>query len=131
MLGVTDIMNDLCVARATVLRWIREEQLKGDYNGVKHIGWRIEEADYMDFLDKHPKWKLVHDGEIYKKDELKAREDALLRISAAVISIKMAVKTEIHDERYVQGVERAITDIQSVINKEMRRKMPEEEVKTA
>lgn len=131
MLGVTDIMNDLCVTRATVLRWTREKQLKGEYNGVKHVGWRIEEADYMDFLDRHPKWKLVHDGEIYKKDELKAREDALLRISAAVVSIKTAVKTEIHDERYVQGVERAITDIQSTINKEMRRKMPEEEVKTA
>lgn len=131
MLGVTDIMNDLCVTRATVLRWIREKRLKGDYNGVKHVGWRIEEADYMDFLDRHPKWKLAHDGEIYKKDELKVREDALLRISAAVSSIKIAVKTEIHDERYVQGVERAITDIQSAINKEMRKKMPEEEVKTA
>lgn len=129
-LSVRDITNDLGVINITVWKWIKKGEIKATLVN-RHVGWKIEEEDYKEFLDKHPKYRMMHDKELYNLNEIRAREAALLRISAAVISIKIAIKTEIHDERYVQGVERAITDIQSAINKEIRRKMPEKEVKNA
>lgn len=123
MICVNDIVNDLGVTKLTVWRWIGDGKIKGHMKN-RRTGWLIEEADYQAFLDKHPKWRLVRDGDVYKSSEIKAREDALLRVSAQIISSKLRVSTEKRNKQYMDGFERAIIDIQAAINREMERKTP-------
>ncbi len=120
---VKDITNDLGVMPITVWRWIRDGKLKGTIAN-RRAGWEIEEEEYRRFLNANPKWRLVHDGDVYTKNEIKAKGDALLQIIAQLLAMKMTVLTENHDESYMEGFDRAITDITAAINKEMRKKVP-------
>ena len=122
MLGVTDIVKDLGVTAMTVRRWINLGQIKASYGGSNREGYKIDEADYQAFLDTHPKYRMVHNRELYNGNEIRAREDALLCVLAKVISSKGVVKEEKRDERYMNGYNRAVTDITAFIEQEMRKK---------
>ena len=122
-LGVKDIANDLGVLNITVWRWIKEGQIKATMIN-RRAGWKIEEEEYARFLEEHPKWRLVHDGDIFKRGEIEARQEALLNVTAQIISSKATVGTENRSDEYVKGFNRAITDIQAAINREMIRKAP-------
>ena len=91
---------------------------------VKKDGWRIEEEDYRAFLDENPKYRMIHDGEVFKRDELAIREDALLRVSAQIAESKAKVQKEGRSDPYMNGYDRAMMDITSAINREIARKMP-------
>jgi len=129
-LGVRDIVNDLGVTNVTVWRWISQGKIKATIEN-RRVGWKIEEEEYAKFLEEHPKWRMVHDGELFKGNEIRAMEDALMNVVAKIAAEKSVVKEEIRCEEYMEGFNRAINDITFAINKEMLRKMPEEEVKTA
>lgn len=122
-LGVKDIASDLGVLNITVWRWIKEGQIKATMVN-RRAGWKIEEEEYARFLEEHPKWRLVHDGDIFKRGEIEARQEALLNVIAQIVSSKAAVGKENHSDEYAKGFNRAITDIQAVINREMVRKTP-------
>ena len=122
-LSVRDIINDLGVSKITIWKWINQGRIKATM-ATKREGWRIEEEDYRAFLDKNPKYRMIHDGEIFKRDELTIREDALLRVSAQIAESKAKVQKEGRSDPYMNGYDRAIMDITSAINREMARKMP-------
>jgi hypothetical protein len=122
-LGAKDIANDLGVLNITVWRWIKEGQIKATMAN-RRAGWKIEEEEYARFLEEHPKWRLVHNGDVYKSGEIEARQEALLNVTAQIISSKATVGKENRNEQYIKGFERAITDIQAAINREMVRKTP-------
>ena len=122
-LGVKDIASDLGVLNITVWRWIKEGQIKATMIN-RRTGWKIEEEEYARFLEEHSKWRLVHDGDIFKRGEIEARQEALLNVIAQIVSSKATVRKENRNEQYVKGFERAITDIQAAINREMVRKTP-------
>jgi hypothetical protein len=123
-LGVRDIVNDLGVMNVTVWRWISQGKIKATIEN-RRLGWKIEEEEYARFLEEHPKWRMVHDGELFKSNEIRAREDALMRVLAKLISEKGVVKTEKRDGEYMQGFNRAVNDITAAIEHEMRKKGPE------
>jgi len=123
-LCVQDIVNDLGVMNVTVWRWIREGKIKATIEN-RRVGWKIEEEEYTRFLEEHPKWRLVHDGELFKGNETRAREDALMCVLAKLISEKSVVKAEKRDEEYMYGFNRAVNDITAAIEQEMRKKGPE------
>lgn len=127
MLGTMDIVKDLGVTAMTVRRWINLGQIKASFSGSNREGYKIDEADYQKFLDSHPKYKMVHNRELYNGNEIRAREDALVKLSADIIASKLKVKGENHNAQYMNGYDRAITDVCAAINREMARKMPEEE----
>jgi len=122
-LGVRDIVNDLGVMNVTVWRWISQGKIKATIEN-RRVGWKIEEEEYARFLEEHPKWRMVHDGELFRGTEIKAREDALMRVLAKLISEKSVVKAEKRDEEYTQGFNRAVNDITAAIEREMRKKGP-------
>ncbi len=122
-LGVKDIASDLGVLNITVWRWIKEGQIKATMVN-RRAGWKIEEEEYARFLEEHPKWRLVHDGDIFKRGEIEARQEALLNVLAQIVSSKATVRKENRSDEYVKGFNRAITDIQAAINREMIRKTP-------
>lgn len=124
MLGIRDIMNDLGVSKMTVSRWIKLNKIKASIENRKD-GWKIEQEEYMRFLDSNPRYRLIHEGEIYSRTEMNAKEDILIRLSAELIANKLIVSQEVRDNKYMEGYNRAITDIQNSINKEMNRKMRE------
>lgn len=121
-LSVRDIINDLGVSRITVWKWINQGRIKATIK-VKKEGWRIEEEDYRAFLDENPKYRMIHNGEVFKRDELAIREDALLRVSAQIAESKAKVQKEGRSDPYMNGYDRAMMDITSAINREMARKM--------
>jgi len=123
-LGVRDIVNDLGVMNITVWRWINQGKLKATIEN-RRVGWKIEEEEYERFLEEHPKWRMVHDGALFKSNEIRAREDALMCVLAKLISEKGVVKAEKRDGEYMQGFNRAVNDITAAIEKEMRKKGPE------
>lgn len=123
MLTTRDIMNDLGVTKQTVLRWISAGKISGTIES-RRGGWKFEDADYEAFLNRDPRWKAVHNGELYSSNERKAREEALEQIIAQIITSKGTIKLENRNESYINGFERAITDIQAAINREMARKIP-------
>ena len=123
MLSTMDIMKDLGVTKQSVLRWVRLGKLKGTIES-RRCGWKFEEQDYEAFLDDNPTWRAVHDGDTYTSNAIKAREDALSQIIAKIIAIKGAVNMEVRDDEYVNGVNRAISDITSAINYEMTHRSP-------
>lgn len=122
-LSVRDIINDLGVSKITIWKWINQGRIKATM-ATKREGWRIEEEDYRAFLDKNPKYRMIHDGEVFKRDELAIREDALLRVSAQIAESKAKVQKEGRSDPYMNGYDRAMMDITSAINREMARKMP-------
>lgn len=122
-LSVQDIVDDLGVSKVTVRRWFTEGQIKGIMPS-RRTGWRFEESEYEAFLDKHPEWRKIHEGELYNKRELEVRDKALLNISAQLIAIKMRMKAEGRSIDYAKGFERAISDIQTAINNEINKKWP-------
>lgn len=123
-LGVRDIVNDLGVMNVTVWRWINQGKIKATIEN-RRVGWKIEEEEYARFLEEHPKWRMVHDGELFKSNEIRAREDALTNVLAKLISGKSVVKAEDRDEEYMQGFNRAVNNITVAIEQEMRKKGPE------
>ena len=123
MLCVRDITSDLGVMRNTVWRWIREGSLKASIAN-RRVGWKIKEEDYAKFLENHPRWQLVHDGEVYKQNEIQAREDALTEVLATIISVKGIVGQENRNNEYMKGFNRAINVITLTIGNEMRKKIP-------
>lgn len=127
MLGVRDIVNDLGVMNVTVWRWISQGKLKATMAN-RRIGWKIEEEEYVRFLEEHPKWRMVHDNELFKSNEIRARENALMSVLAKIISEKSVVKAEKRDERYMHGFNRAVTDITAAIEREMRKKGPDSDL---
>lgn len=122
-LGVKDIARDLGVLNITVWRWIKEGQIKATMVN-RRAGWKIEEEEYARFLEEHSKWRLVHDGDIFKRREIEARQEALRNVIAQIISSKATVGKENRSDEYVKGFNRAIIDIQAAINREMIRKTP-------
>lgn len=123
-LGVRDIVNDLGVMNVTVWRWISQGKIKATMEN-RRVGWKIEEEEYARFLEEHPKWRMVHDRELFNGNEIRAREDALMCVLAKVISAKSVFKAEVRDEQYIQGFNRAVNDITAAIEHEMRKKGPE------
>lgn len=123
-LGVRDIVNDLGVMNVTVWRWISQGKVKATMVN-RRVGWKIEEKEYARFLEEHPKWRMIHDGELFRGNEIRAREDALMRVLAKIISAKSVIKAEVRDEQYMQGFNRAVNDITAAIEYEMRKKGPE------
>ena len=123
-LGVRDIVNDLGVMNVTVWRWINQGKLKATIVN-RRVGWRIEEEEYARFLEENPRWRMVHDRELFNGNEIRAREDALMCVLAKIISEKSTVKAENRDEEYMRGFNRAVSDITAVIDQEMRKKGPE------
>jgi len=122
MLCVRDITSDLGVMNNTVWRWIREGKLKATIVN-RRVGWKIKEEDYAKFLENHPRWQLVHDGEVYKQNEIQAREDALTEVLATVISVKGIVGQENRSNEYMKGFNRAINSVTLAISNEMRKKI--------
>lgn len=122
MLGIRDIMNDLGVSKMTVSRWIKLNKIKASMEN-RSDGWKIEQEEYMKFLDSNPRYRLIHEGEVYSRIEMNAKEDILIRLSAELISNKIIVSQEVRDNKYMEGYNRAITDIQNAINKVMSRKV--------
>lgn len=122
MLGIRDIMNDLGVSKLTVSRWIKLNKIKASMEN-RRDGWKIEQEEYMKFLDSNPRYRLIHEGEVYNRTEMNAKEDVLIRLSAELIANKLIVSQEVRDNKYMEGYNRAITDIQNSINKEMSRKV--------
>lgn len=84
----------------------------------------MKKKDYREFLDAYPRWRLVHEGEAYNKNEIRAREDALMSVLAKVISAKSVIKTEVRDKEYRHGFNRAISDITAAIDQELKKKTP-------
>lgn len=121
-LGIRDIMNDLGVSKMTVSRWIKLNKIKASMEN-RRDGWKIEQKEYVRFLDSNPRYRLIHEGEVYSRTEMNAKEDILIRLSAELIANKLIVSQEIRDNKYMEGYNRAITDIQKSINKEMSRKV--------
>lgn len=120
-LSVRDVVNDLGVINVTVWRWINQGKIKATIEN-RRVGWKIEEEEYARFLEEHPKWRMVHDGELFKGNEIRAREDALMCVLSKVILNKNVLKAEKRDEEYMQGYRRAEADITNFIVKEMRKK---------
>ena len=100
-LGVRDIVNDLGVMNVTVWRWINQGKLKATIVN-RRVGWRIEEEEYARFLEENPRWRMVHDRELFNGNEIRAREDALMCVLAKIISEKSTVKAENRDEEYMR-----------------------------
>ena len=123
-LSVRDIVNDLGVMNVTVWRWINQGKIKATIEN-RRVGWKIEEEEYARFLEEHPKWRMVHDGELFKGNEIRAREDALMYVLAKLIGEKSVVKAEKRDGEYMDGFNRAVNDITAAIEQEMRKKGPE------
>lgn len=110
-------------SKITVWKWIGNGRIKATM-ATKREGWRIEEDDYRAFLDENSRYRLIHDGYVFKRNELEIREDALLRVAAQICASKAKVQEEGRDDTYMIGYNRAMTDITSAINREMARKMP-------
>lgn len=125
-LSVKDIVNDLGVINITVWRWIKEGQIKATMVDRRH-GWIIEEEDYIKFLDNHSRYRLIHNGEIFSGKEIRMRETVLASLISSVIASKSVVKNEQHSKEYMEGFNRAVTDITQAINKEIRKKVPDSE----
>lgn len=124
MLGVRNITNDLGVLNVTVWRWIKEGKIKATMVN-RRIGWRIEDEEYARFLEENPRYQMVHEGQLYTRSEIQARENALIGVLSRVIASKGTVKEEGHSKEYMDGFNRAINDITEAVNKEIRKKAPD------
>ena len=120
ILSVNDICKDLGCVKHTVLRWIRSGEIKAVKENHR-TGWRIEAEDYDAFLKVHPRWRSVHDGDAYRRTELKVRDDALLRVLSKLICESAYVRKEDHNKDYIDGFKRATTIIRTTIDKELGR----------
>lgn len=123
MLSTNDIRDDLGVNKVTVERWIRQGKLKA-FKNSNRSGWMINEKDYEAFLEKNTKWKAVRDGDLFTQKELKTRESLLTTINEKLGEIEKLVKAEMREERYMKGYERAIKELQIILNRELLRKSP-------
>lgn len=123
-LTVLDIVDDLGVTPVTVRHWVSQGRIKGTMTN-RRIGYRFEKEEYEAFLLRNPKWRMVHNGELYKECEINARQNVLAGLSAKITACTELVKSETHEDQYYMGYNRAIMDIQSVIDREMNMKMPE------
>ena len=123
MLSTNDIRDDLGVNKVTVERWIRQGKLKA-FKTCNRSGWMINEKDYEAFLEKNTKWKAVRDGDLFTQKELKTRESLLSTINEKLGEIEKLVKAEMREERYMKGYERAIKELQIILNRELLRKSP-------
>lgn len=121
MLTTADIARDLGVCTVTVERWIREGTLKATKQSNR-IGYRITEEDYEAFVEANARYKCIREGIVFSHKEKKARESLCDVLDTKILSFKNALKEENRDERYLSGYERALRDIQGVINRERIRK---------
>lgn len=123
MLSTNDIRDELGVNRVTVERWIRQGKLKASKNNNRS-GWMITQEDYEAFLEKNTRWSSIRLGDAFTQKELKTREMLITVINERLRDIDKLVKSEMREERYMKGYERAVKELQIILNRELVRKSP-------
>lgn len=123
MLSTNDIRDELGVNRVTVERWIRQGKLKASKNNNRS-GWMITQEDYEAFLEKNTRWNSIRLGDVFTQKELKTREMLITVINERLRDIDKLVKSEMREERYMKGYERAVKELQIILNRELVRKSP-------
>lgn len=123
MLSTNDIRDELGVNRVTVERWIRQGKLKASKNSNRS-GWMITQEDYEAFLEKNTRWNSIRLGDAFTQKELKTREMLITVINERLRDIDKLVKSEMREERYMKGYERAVKELQIILNRELVRKSP-------
>jgi predicted site-specific integrase-resolvase len=123
MLSTNDIRDELGVNRVTVERWIRQGKLKASKNNNRS-GWMITQEDYEAFLEKNTRWNSIRLGDAFTQKELKTREMLITVINERLRDIDKLVKSEMREERYMKGYERAVKELQIILNRELVRKSP-------
>lgn len=121
MLTTLDISRDLGVSTVTVERWIRIGMLKASKESNR-VGYRVTKEDYEAFIEANHKYKSVREGIIFSQREKQAREALCDTLNNKILSFKETLKKENRDEGYLKGYERALAEIQGVINRERIRK---------
>lgn len=125
MLTTADIALDLGVHKVTIERWIRKGILKATKKSSR-AGYKILEEDYEAFIEENPKYKCIRDGVVFSNKEKVARESLCDFLDQKIVSFKQNLEKENRDQRYIKGYERALMEIQSVINRERIRKSSHE-----
>ena len=123
MLSTNAIRDELGVNRVTVERWIRQGKLKASKNNNRS-GWMITQEDYEAFLEKNTRWNAIRLGDAFTQKELKIREMLITVINERLRDIDKLVKSEMREERYMKGYERAVKELQIILNRELVRKSP-------
>ncbi len=123
MLSTNDIRDELGVSKVTVERWIRQGKLKASKNNNRS-GWMITQEDYEAFLEKNTRWNSIRLGDAFTQKELKTREMLITVINERLRDIDKLVKSEMREERYMKGYERAVKELQIILNRELVRKSP-------
>ena len=123
MLSTNDIRDELGVNKVTVERWIRQGKLKASKNNNRS-GWMITQEDYEAFLEKNTRWNSIRLGDAFTQKELKTREMLITVINERLRDIDKLVKSEMREERYMKGYERAVKELQIILNRELVRKSP-------
>ena len=123
MLSTNDIRDELGVSKVTVERWIRQGKLTASKNNNRS-GWMITQEDYEAFLEKNTRWNSIRLGDAFTQNELKTREMLITVINERLRDIDKLVKSEMREERYMKGYERAVKELQIILNRELVRKSP-------
>ena len=92
---VKDISQCLIVSEEQVRRWCRSGKLKNVIYSKKE-GYIIEELDFIEFLDNHPKYKKVFDLSaklsIQKISKLYSLEKQLEKKKREIVELEIAIR---------------------------------------
>ena len=92
---VKDISQCLIVSEEQVRRWCRNAKLKSVKYSKKE-GYIIEELDFIEFLDNHPKYKKVFDLSaklsIKKISKLYSLEKQLEKKKREIVELEIAIR---------------------------------------
>ena len=92
---VKDISQYLIVSEEQVRRWCRSGKLKSVKYSKKE-GYIIEELDFIEFLDNHPKYKKVFDLSaklsIQKISKLYSLEKQLEKKKREIVELEIAIR---------------------------------------
>ena len=92
---VKDISQCLIVSEEQVRRWCRSGKLKSVKYSKKE-GYIIEELDFIEFLDNHPKYKKVFDLSdklsIQKISKLYSLEKQLEKKKREIVELEIAIR---------------------------------------
>ena len=92
---VRDISQCLIVSEEQVRRWCRSGKLKSVKYSKKE-GYIIEELDFIEFLDNHPKYKKVFDLSaklnIQKISKLYSLEKQLEKKKREIVELEIAIR---------------------------------------